>query len=250
MIRAVFAATILLAATALVAQQPSPPAGSVPSADQKAVVPGNPDQPSQPNQTIELRPGPAPIGPPTSATGNVVNWEEGRNVTVRFGDGSQVTYPVAGNIIFPPDIRIGGRITVTTVPIEGGGIKVTGLTTVMPPAQTIPIGSGGTPTVSGPKNQTEGGGPRPALKAPAAGAAAKLSTQATSMVQAYERGKTITVTRPDGGTRTYRLARHAVVPADLAPGKQVSIETRTVNHRRYVTKVSYKAAEITITNTK
>jgi hypothetical protein len=247
---------IFLAAVPLAAQQPaqpSPPAGAVPPAEERAVVPGDP---GRPNQTIELRAGPAPIGPESSVTGEVVGWEEGRNVSVRFADGSQVTYPVASNIIFPPDIRAGGRITVTTVPIEGGGIKVTGLTTVMatpPPAEAVRIEPAATPTVSGPKNIAQNSGPRKPTTtslAAAAGSAARLSTQATSTVVAYEKGKSLSLQRADGSTVTYRIAKSAQIPDDLVPGKQVSVETKVVKRTRYVTKVGYKASGIVITNTK
>lgn len=214
-----------------------------------------PGDPNRPNQAVEIRPGPAPIGPESSVTGEVVSWEEGRNVTVRFGDGSQVTYPVASNIIFPPDIRGGGRITVTTMPIEGGAIKVTGLTTVMPappPADAVHVEPTATSTVSGPKNSTQKPGPRkPTTTAPSAiGAATRLATQSASIVTAYEKGKTLTVRRADGSLWTYRLAKNAEIPDDLAVGKQVSIETKVANRRRTVTKVSYKTSEIVITNAK
>jgi hypothetical protein len=252
MFRTSLAAVMLLAAVPVAAQQPSPPAGAVPPADQSAIVPGDPNRP---NKTVEIRPGPAPIGPESSVTGEVVSWEEGRNVTVRFGDGSQVTYPVASNIIFPPDIRGGGRITVTTAPIEGGGVKVIGLTTVMPPpppADTIPIEPAATPTVSGPKNTAQKPGPRkPTTTAPAAiGAATRLATQSASTVSAYEKGKSLTITRSDGSTWTYRLAKNAEIPEDLAVGKQVSIETKIANKKRYVTRISYKTSGVVITNTK
>jgi hypothetical protein len=192
MSRKLLVAAILLAAP-LAAQQPAPPAGAVPPAGQKAVVPGDPNQP---NPTIELREDVPTAVPEPTAT---------------------ATPP-------PP-----------------------------PAADLAPVEPAATPTVSGPKNQGQKGGARSARKAlppPTPGASTTLSTQSTSTVTAYEKGKGLTLTRPDGSSWTYRLAKGAAIPDDLAPGMQVSIETKIANRKRYVTRVSYKASEIVITNTK
>lgn len=107
----------------------------------------------------------------------------------------------------------------------------------------------GGPTVSAP----------PAVASPAAGSVRKksgvvpgrpvsLTRGAASTVTSYERGKSLTLRTPAGALVKYRLARDASLPADLAAGRTVLVETKIVKKRRVASRVTYAEDRIVMTN--
>ncbi|HQR68544.1 MAG TPA: hypothetical protein PLB02_14235, partial [Thermoanaerobaculia bacterium] len=70
-----------------------------------------------------------PTGPEFSVTAQVIQWEEGRSITVQLPNGQTRVVPVPGNMIFPPDLRPGGNVTFLVRQTEDGRFKVTVLTT-------------------------------------------------------------------------------------------------------------------------
>ena len=64
-----------------------------------------------------------------------------------------------------------------------------------------------------------------------------VSKESPLTVVAYEPGKTLTLRRPEGTAVTYPLAKKADVPAGLAPGRSVTIRTKTEHGRKVVSRV-------------
>lgn len=106
-----------------------------------------------------------------------------------------------------------------------------------------------TPTVSSP----------PTSMSPAAGSAharagvvtakpVTISQGAASTVTSYQKGKSLTVRTPAGSLVEYRLGNATILPADLALGRQVLVETKIVKKRRVATKVSYAEGRVVLTN--
>ena len=84
------------------------------------------------------------------------------------------------------------------------------------------------PTVSSP----------PSSVSPAAGSAharagvvsakpVTVSQGAASTVTGYRKGRSLTVKTPAGSLVEYRLAKDTILPADLGPGRQVLVETKS-----------------------
>ncbi len=193
-------------------------------AAETVVVPALPGQPNK-----EMRIGGKELanaettGPEMSASGQVVQWEEGRSITVRFGDGVPRVVPVPSNIIFPPDLRPGGTVTILARQTADGRYRVTGLSTGARSAP-LPPASAATPAaasgeVSSPPPVTETPAPSsPRGKKPGI-RAAYASFHGT--VVAYEEGKSITLKLRTGARRTFAIAKGAPVPEGITVGDRV-----------------------------
>lgn len=110
-------------------------------------------------------------------------------------------------------------------------------------------GSEGGPTVSTPPMVgPPAAGRTHARSGVVSGKPVSLTREATSTVTLYEKGKTVTVRTPAGTLETYRLAKNASVPSDLAAGRAVLVETRFVKKRRYASRVTYAESRVVMTN--
>jgi hypothetical protein len=67
-------------------------------------------------------------------------------------------------------------------------------------------------------------------------------------VVSIEAGKSLTLRRPEGTLVTYPLAKKADVPKDLAPGRSVTIKTRSEHGKRVVTRVRDAGDTTVLTN--
>ena len=67
-------------------------------------------------------------------------------------------------------------------------------------------------------------------------------------VVSIETGRSLTLRRAEGTLVTYALAKKADVPKDLAPGRSVTIKTRTEHGKRVVTRVRDAGDTTVLTN--
>lgn len=186
-------------------------------------------------------PAPASAGPEQVDSGTVLNYEQGRNVVIRRPDGSQKLYPVASNLNWPPDLRMGGWVNVHWEPLEGGGIRVTRLTTVPP----TPTAVAPTPTRLPPPTLPPAP-PPPTPRAERPGEPVRLWPENAVTVVAIEKGRSITVRNKDGAVRTYALDATSQLPPKLAVRQKVVVETKTAGGATVVKRVAYP--EIVISN--
>jgi hypothetical protein len=203
------------------------------AAGEIVVIPGLPGV--GPNQEARIAGGQIStgeiIGPEVPFTARVVQWEEGRSVTVRLPDGSTRVVPVPSNILFPPDLRPGGDVTLLVRQTSDGTYRVTGMTTGPRPAPTpAPAAPSAAPappgaaspssaTVSMPPSSGQKGGPPAHGKAVVRAAFVSVS----GTVTAYEKGTSITVKDKNGKVRTLKIAAGATVPEDLSVGDKVVV---------------------------
>ena len=143
----------------------------------------------------------------TAVDGEVVRYEAGRVIVVRGADNKEITYTLTPSVTVPAEVKVGRRVTLFTEPGADGTTQLVSrvtTTSVMPDGDV--------------KRTTED--------------TRHLSTGATSLtttttisgtVEAYEAGKTLTLTRADGSKVTYAITPKSKVPADLVIGKTVSI---------------------------
>ena len=216
---------------ALAAALASPGRAQTTSAGQTVVVPS---LPGMPNQEVKIAgqdlASSDAVGPEVSYTGRVVQWEEGRSVTMTFADGLTRVVPVASNIIFPPDLRPGGLLTVLVRQTADGRYKVTGLSTAVPPPTNAPAPVSA-PAASEPRAAAPVAAPAPApvaMPTPAApGPKGKTIVRASYLtlrgtIKAIDKGA-VTFTDANGTERVVPIAEKAVVAEGLAAGDKVVV---------------------------
>jgi hypothetical protein len=139
--------------------------------------------------------------------GEVIRYEAGRTIVIRGADNKDVVYTLSPGFVMPADVRVGRHVTAYTEPGEDGGTQlVTRVTTTT----VTPEGNV--------KKTTED-----TRNLPSGAVTKTTTTEISGTVQAYEPGKTLTITRADGSQAVYQITGTSMVPGDLVVGKTVSI---------------------------
>ena len=139
--------------------------------------------------------------------GDVVRYEAGKVIVIRGADGKETLYTLPATVVVPADVRVGRHVSVYTEPGADGGTQfVTRITTTsVTPEGNIKKTTEDTRTLpSGVVTKT-------------------TTTQISGTVQAYEPGKTLTITRADGTQAVYQITGTSMLPSDLVVGKTISI---------------------------
>jgi len=204
------------------------------TASQTVVMPG---LPGMKNEEIQIAgqdiAGAEMTGPVIEYAARVVQWEEGRSVTVRLEDGTSRVVPVVSTVIFPPDLRPGAMVLFFIRQTSDGRYRVIGMRTggdpapgpaarasaPEPAAPQEPPAPPSPPGVSTPPATSQPGPPPPRGKTVIG--ATFLTVKGT--VKAFEPGRSITVTESGGRERTLPLADGASVPEKIAAGDAVTI---------------------------
>lgn len=140
-------------------------------------------------------------------TGEVLRYEPGKVLVVRSG-GKEISYTINPTIVMPSDVQVGKTVTVHTEPGPTGATIVSRVTTtsITPDGQT--------------KRTTEETTTKPT------GETSKTTTVTVQgSVRSYTPGKSITVLRSDGSTKTFTISQGAKLPAEIQTGKSVTILT-------------------------
>ena len=139
--------------------------------------------------------------------GEVVRYETGRVIVIRGADNKEVVYNLSPSIVVPAEVKVGRRVTLFTEPGKDGGTQLVSRVT------TTSVTSEGHV-----KRTTED-----TRTLPSGVTTRTTTTNISGRVDAYEAGKTLTITRADGSKVTYVINDKSSVPADLVIGKTVSI---------------------------
>ena len=139
--------------------------------------------------------------------GEVVRYEAGRVIVVRGADNKEVVYTLSPTIPVPAEVKIGRRVTLYTEPGKGDRTQLVSRVT------TTSVTSEGNI-----KRTTED-----TRHLPSGATTRTTTTTISGTVDAYEAGRTLTITRSDGSKVTYLINEKSKVPADLVIGKTVSI---------------------------
>jgi len=110
------------------------------------------------------------------------------------------------SLVVPSDVRVGSTVTLYTEPGEDGATLVKRVTTT----SITPSGNVKTTTETTRTN-------------PEGETTTETTTTVSGTVQAYEAGKSITITRPDGTRVTYLINAESQLPAGIAVGHRVTI---------------------------
>lgn len=147
---------------------------------------------------------------PVVITGEVVRYEPGHVIVVR-SDKGEVSYTLMPNLVVPTDVRVGRTVSLYTEPGENGATLVKRVTTTsVTPSGNVKRTTETTRTTPEGETTTE------------------TTTTVSGTVQAFEAGKSITITRADGTQVTYMINNESQLPTGLAIGRRVTIYPTTV----------------------
>jgi hypothetical protein len=147
---------------------------------------------------------------PVVITGEVVRYEPGHVIVVR-SDKGEVSYTLMPSLVVPTDVRVGRTVSLYTEPGENGATVVKRVTTTsVTPSGNVKTTTETTRTTPEGETTTE------------------TTTTVSGTVQAYEAGKSITITRPDGTQVTYIINPESQLPSGIAIGRRVTIYPTTV----------------------
>ena len=139
--------------------------------------------------------------------GEVVRYEAGKVIVVRGADNKEILYSLSPSIVVPAEVRVGRRVTLYTEPGTDGRTQLVSRVTT---TSITPDGKV--------KKTTED-----TRHLPSGATSQTTTTNLSGRVEAYEAGKTLTLTRSDGSKVTYLINEKSKVPEDLVVGKTVSI---------------------------
>jgi len=139
--------------------------------------------------------------------GEVVRYEAGRVIVIRGADNKEVTYTLSPSIVVPAEVKVGRRVTLFSELDKDGATQLVSRVT------TTSITSEGDV-----KRTTED-----TRHLPSGATTRTTTTTVSGKVEAYQAGKTLTITRYDGSKVTYVINEKSKVPPDLVIGRTVSI---------------------------
>jgi len=139
--------------------------------------------------------------------GEVVRYEAGRVIVIRGADNKEITYTLSPSIVVPAEVKVGRRVTLFSELDKDGATQLVSRVT------TTSITSEGDV-----KRTTED-----TRHLPSGATTRTTTTTVSGKVEAYEAGKTLTITRYDGSKVTYVINEKSKVPPDLVIGRTVSI---------------------------
>ena len=148
---------------------------------------------------------------PVVVTGEVVRYEPGHVIVIRSAGRDEVSYTLMPSVTVPSDVQVGRTVSLYTEPGEGGSTLVKRVTvTSVTPSGNV-------------KRTTE-----ETRTSPTGETTTNTSTTISGTVQAYEAGKSITITRADGTQATYVINDSSQLPTGLAIGRRVIIYPSTM----------------------
>ena len=163
---------------------------------------------------------------PITVVGEIVRYEPGHVIVVRDSANKEVSYTLTPSVTVPTGVEVGRRVTLYTTRGTDGSSTVTRVSTSVTPEGNLQK------TVE--RTHTN----------PAGETTRTSTTTINGTVQAYEPGRSVTVTRSDGTQVTYMLNERTHLPEGLAVGRTIVLRPAVVTDD---TKV---ADTITYTETK
>lgn len=161
--------------------------------------------------------------------GEVVRYEAGHVIVVRGADNKEIIYNLAPGIVVPAEVKVGRRVTLYTEPGRDGETQLVSRVT----STSV--------TAAGNVKQTT----EETRVLPSGATTRTTTTNISGKVEAYDAGKTLTVTRADGSNVTYVINAKSHVPTDLVVGKTVTIlpVTTSGSGERVAQTITYTTTE-------
>ena len=169
-----------------------------------------------------------PASSTTVVTGPVVQYTPGQTIVVRDADGKMVTYTIGSGVQVPAGVQVGKTVSISSEPASDGS----GPATVTRIETTSVDASGQMKTTTERTEQSASG-------------TTKTTTTTYGTVTAYVPKSSITIEGPDHVATTYSVDATSELPQDIAIGKVVTIDTRTVEGSKspVIRRVIYRKVE-------
>ena len=169
-----------------------------------------------------------PASSTTVVTGPVVQYTPGQTIVVRDADGKMVTYTIGSGVQVPAGVQVGKTVSISSEPASDGS----GPATVTRIETTTVDSSGQMKTTTERTEQSASG-------------TTKTTTTTYGTVTAYVPKSSITIEGPDHVATTYSVDATSELPQDIAIGKVVTIDTRTVQGSKspVIRRVIYRKVE-------
>jgi hypothetical protein len=148
----------------------------------------------------------------TVVTGPVVQYSPGQTIVIRGADGKMVTYTLAPSVQVPSDVQIGKTVSISSEPASDGSGPA-----VVTRIETTSVDSSGRTKMTSERTEQS-----------ASGTTKTTTTTTYGKVTAYVPKSSITIEGPNRESVTYVIDATSELPQDIAIGKVVTIDTRTV----------------------
>ncbi len=142
-----------------------------------------------------------------TVNGDVVRYDAGRVIVIRGADNKEVAYTLSPKVTVPPDVQVGRRVTLYTELDKNGKAQLVARVTTTSVTAMGDV-----------KRTTE-----ETRHLPSGETTRTTTTNVSGKVEAYEAGRTLTITQSDGSKVTYLVNEKSNIPADLVVGRTVSI---------------------------
>jgi len=171
-----------------------------------------------------------PASSTTVVTGPVVQYTPGQTIVVRDADGKTVTYTIGSGVQVPAGVQVGKTVSISSEPASDGSGPA-----MVTRIETTSVDASGQTKMTTERTEQSASG------------TTKTTTTTYGTVTAYVPKSSITIEGPDHVATTYTVDTTSELPQDIAIGKVVTIDTRTVQGSKspVIRRVIYRKVEKT-----
>jgi len=171
-----------------------------------------------------------PASSTTVVTGPVVQYTPGQTIVVRDADGKMVTYSIGSGVQVPSGVQVGKTVSISSEPASDGSGPA-----MVTRIETTSVDASGQTKMTTERTEQSASG------------TTKTTTTTYGTVTAYVPKTSITIEGPDHVATTYTVDTTSELPQDIAIGKVVTIDTRTVQGSKspVIRRVIYRKVEKT-----
>ena len=171
-----------------------------------------------------------PASSTTVVTGPVVQYTPGQTIVVRDADGKMVTYSIGSGVQVPSGVQVGKTVSISSEPASDGSGPA-----MVTRIETTTVDASGQTKMTTERTEQSASG------------TTKTTTTTYGTVTAYVPKSSITIEGPDHVATTYTVDATSELPQDIAIGKVVTIDTRTVQGSKspVIRRVIYRKVEKT-----
>jgi hypothetical protein len=165
----------------------------------------------------------------TVVTGPVVQYTPGQTIVIRGADGRMTTYTLGPSVQVPSEVQVGKTVSISAEPAADGSGPA-----VVTKVETTSVDSSGRTRMTSERTEQS-----------ASGTTKTTTTTTYGTVTAYVPKSSITVEGPNKELVTYTIDTTSELPQDIAIGKVVTIDTRTVPGSKspVIRRIEYRKVE-------
>ena len=165
----------------------------------------------------------------TVVSGPVVQYTPGQTIVIRGADGKMTTYTIGPSVQVPAEVQVGKTVSITSQPASSGSGPA-----IVTSIETTSVDSSGRTKMTTERTEQS-----------ADGTTKTTTTTTYGTVTAYTPKSSITIEGPNHEAVTYTIDATSELPQDIAIGKVVTIDTRTVPNSKspVIRRIEYRKVE-------